>query len=108
MDAVFRSRSALALALLPLGVLVGCNGGGGGSGSLINTNEAGCLALGNLAAQAQFPVSNTSITLARFNASGTTTANSVALPEIVALSTRNEPFASTIPIAGVPNPDDPA
>ncbi len=80
MDAVFRSRAALGLALLPLGVLVGCNSGGG-SGALLNVNEAGCLAVANLAALTEFPVPNTRITLAKFNAAGTTTANNVALPD---------------------------
>ncbi len=79
MNAVFRSRSALAVALLP--VLVGCNGGGGGNSALITPTAAGCAAAANLAVLTQFPVPNTSITLAKFNAAGTTTANGVALPD---------------------------
>jgi feruloyl esterase len=63
-----------------MGVLVGCNGGGG-SGTLITATEPGCVAVANLAASTSFPVANTTITLAKFNASGTTTANNVALPD---------------------------
>jgi hypothetical protein len=79
MNAIFKFRSALALALLP--VLVGCNGGGGSSSSAFTLTAAGCAAMANVAAQTQFPVPNTTITLAKFNAAGTTTANNVALPD---------------------------
>ncbi len=38
-------------------------------------------AVANVAAVTPFPISNTTITLAKFNAAGTTTANNVALPD---------------------------
>lgn len=80
MSKAFRSKSALALALLPVGFLIGCGSGSGG-GALISTNSDGCKALANLAGFAAFPVPNTRITLAQFNAAGTTIANNVALPD---------------------------